>query len=120
LLRRSRHGRIVFIGSVAARLGGTIGPHYAASKAALVGLVEYLSRALGPQGTTVNLVEPGFVGTDLSAGLHRTAAQRRSMRIQVPLGRLGSVEDVAATVAFLVSSSAGYITRQRIAVSGGR
>jgi 3-oxoacyl-[acyl-carrier protein] reductase len=120
LLRRSRHGRIVFIGSAAARLGGTIGPHYAASKAALVGLVEYLSRALGQHGITVNLVEPGFVATDLSAELHRTSAQRRRMRGQVPLGRIGTLDDVSAAVAFLASADASYITRQRIDVSGGR
>jgi 3-oxoacyl-[acyl-carrier protein] reductase len=120
LLRRSKEGRIVFIGSAAARLGGTIGPHYAASKAALVGLVEYLSRAVGRHGITVNLVEPGFVATDLSAKQHRTPAQRRAMRDAVPLRRIGTAEDVAAAVAFLTSSGASYVTRQRVAVSGGR
>lgn len=120
LLKRSKAGRIVFVGSAAARLGGSIGPHYAASKAALVGFVEYLSRALGRHAITVNLVEPGFVATDLSAGLHRTPAQRRAMRNEVPLGRVGSMEEVAAAVAFLASVDAAYVTRQRIAVSGGR
>lgn len=120
LLRRSKDGRIVFIGSAAARRGGTIGPHYAASKAALVGLVEYLSRAVGRHGITVNLVEPGFVASDLSAKLHRTPAQRRAMREAVPLRRIGTAEDVAAAVAFLASTSASYVTRQRVAVSGGR
>jgi 3-oxoacyl-[acyl-carrier protein] reductase len=120
LLRRSKQGRIVFIGSAAARLGGTIGPHYAASKAALVGLVEYLSRALGRHRITVNLVEPGFVATDLSAKLHRGAAQRRAMRDAVPLRRIGTPDEVAAAVAFLAGSGASYVTRQRLAVSGGR
>lgn len=120
LLQRAKHPRIVFIGSAAARLGGTVGPHYAASKAALVGLVEYLSRALGKHGITVNLVEPGFLATNLSAGLHRTAAQRRRMRAEVPLGRIGTVDEVAAAVAFLASRNADYITRQRIEVTGGR
>jgi 3-oxoacyl-[acyl-carrier protein] reductase len=120
LLRRSKAGRIVFVGSAASRLGGTIGPHYASSKAALVGLVEYLSRALGKHRITVNLVEPGFVVTDLSAKLHRTAAQMCAMRSAVALGRVGTMEEVAATIAFLASGEAGYVTRQRIAVSGGR
>jgi 3-oxoacyl-[acyl-carrier protein] reductase len=120
LLRRAKHARIVLIGSTAARLGGSVGPHYAASKAALVGLVEYLSRALAKHGITVNLVEPGFVATELSAELHRTAAQRRRMRSLVPLGRTGTVDEVAAAVAFLVGGEAGYLTRQRIEVSGGR
>lgn len=120
LLRRSKDGRIVFIGSAAARLGGTIGPHYAASKAALVGLVEYLSRAVGRHNITVNLIEPGFIATDLSAKLHRTPTQRRTMQDAVPLARIGSAEDVAAAVAFVASSGASYVTRQRIGVSGGR
>jgi 3-oxoacyl-[acyl-carrier protein] reductase len=120
LLRRSAAGRIVFVGSVAARLGGTIGPHYAASKAALGGFVEYLSRALGKHRITVNIVEPGFVATDLSASLHRTVKQKRVMRQSVPLGRVGTMDEIAAMVAFLASSDAGYVTRQRIAVSGGR
>jgi 3-oxoacyl-[acyl-carrier protein] reductase len=120
LLRRSKAGRIVLIGSAAARLGGNIGPHYAASKAALAGLVEYLSRSLGPHGITVNLVEPGFVATELSGALHRTATQRQRMRKDVPLGRLGTMQDVAAAVAFLAGNGGAYITRQRLAVSGGR
>jgi len=120
LLRQSKTGRVVFIGSAAARLGGNIGPHYAASKAALAGLMEYLSRFLGPHGITVNLVEPGFVTTDLSSTLHRTPAQRRRMRKEVPLHRLGTLDDVAASVAFLAGSEGSYITRQRLQVTGGR
>ena len=120
LLRRSKAGRMIFIGSAASRLGGTIGPHYAASKAALSGLVEYLSRALGRYGITVNIVEPGFVMTDLSSGLHRSAATVRAMTQAVPLGRIGTTEEIAAAVAFLAAPSAGYITRQNLAVTGGR
>jgi NAD(P)-dependent dehydrogenase (short-subunit alcohol dehydrogenase family) len=120
LLRRSKAARIIFIGSAAARLGGTIGPHYTASKAALAGLVEYLSRALGKYRITVNIIEPGFVKTRLSSSLHRRAAQVRAMQRDVPLGRVGTVEDVAGAVAFLASAEAAYVTRQSIAVSGGR
>ena len=116
----SRGGSILFIGSAAARLGGNIGPHYAASKAALTGLVAWLACELGPSDITVNLLEPGYVETDLSATLHRHAAARRRMRADVPLRRLGCVDDVAATAAFLVGPEARYVTRERIAVSGGR
>jgi 3-oxoacyl-[acyl-carrier protein] reductase len=120
LLRRSRSGRMIFIGSAASRLGGTIGPHYAASKAALSGLVEYLSRALGRYAITVNIVEPGFVATRLSSSLHDRGAKVRAMRQAVPLGRIGTVNEVAAAVAFLAAPGASYITRQNLAVAGGR
>ncbi|HEY2425403.1 MAG TPA: SDR family oxidoreductase [Pseudolabrys sp.] len=120
LLRRSKGGRMIFIGSAASRLGGTIGPHYAASKAALSGLVEYLSRALGRYAITVNIVEPGFVATELSSSLHRGAANVRAMRQAVPLGRVGTVKEIAAAVAFLAAPNASYITRQNLAVTGGR
>jgi 3-oxoacyl-[acyl-carrier protein] reductase len=119
LMQRSKSGRIILIGSAASRLGGTIGPHYAASKAALYGLVEYLSRALGRYAITVNIVEPGFVATDLSARLHRGAKQR-VMQKAVPLGRVGTREEVAAAVAFLAGPNAGYVSRQTLAVTGGR
>jgi len=120
LLRRSKAGRIIFIGSAASRLGGTIGPHYAASKAAISGLVEYLSRALGRYKITVNIVEPGFVETDLSSDLHRNSARLRAMRQAVPVGRIGRVDEIASAVAFLAAPRAGYITRQSLAVTGGR
>ncbi|HET7597242.1 MAG TPA: SDR family oxidoreductase [Burkholderiales bacterium] len=120
LLRRSDAGRIIFIGSAASRLGGTIGPHYAAAKAAISGLVEYLSRALGGDGITVNVVEPGFVATALSARLHRKTSAVRAMKKTVPLGRVGTVNEIAAAVAFLAGRNAGYITRQHLAVTGGR
>lgn len=120
LLRDSKDGRMIFIGSAASRLGGTIGPHYAASKAALSGLVEYLSRRLGRYAITVNIVEPGFVATELSSSLHRSAAKVRAMRQAVPLGRVGTVSEIAAAVAFLAAPGAAYITRHNLAVTGGR
>ena len=119
LMQRSNAGRMIFIGSAASRLGGTIGPHYAASKAALSGLVEYLSRALGRYAITVNVVEPGFVATDLSASLHR-GSKLQAMRKATPLGRVGTLDDVSAAVAFLAGPDAGYVTRQTLAVTGGR
>jgi 3-oxoacyl-[acyl-carrier protein] reductase len=113
-------GSILFVGSVAARLGGNIGPHYAASKAALRGLMAWLARDLGPTGITVNLIEPGYVRTDISAGFYTTAAGRRRLRSEVPLRRIGTTEDVAATAAFLVGPGARYITGEHVAVAGGR
>lgn len=120
LLARSAAGRIVFVGSVAARLGGNIGPHYAASKAALRGLCAWLGRELASAGTTVNVVEPGYVETGMTAPLHRSAASRRRMQLEVPLGRVGSAEEVAAVVAFLAGSGGSYVTKECIAVAGGR
>jgi len=120
LLKRSSAGRIIFIGSAAARLGGNIGAHYSASKAALAGFVEYLSRAVGQHRITVNIVEPGFVQTELSASLHRTKADIRAMCRNVPLKRVGTVKDIANGVAFLAGDAAAYITRHKLAVTGGR
>ena len=120
MLARSGSGRIVFIGSVAARLGGNIGPHYAASKAALRGLCSSMGRELAPSGITVNVVEPGYVATDLSEVIHRSVAMRRRMRAEVPLERTGTVEEVADVVAFLAGPGGSYVTRECIAVAGGR
>jgi 3-oxoacyl-[acyl-carrier protein] reductase len=106
LMARGRYGSILFVGSVASRLGGSIGPHYAASKAALGGLVAWLARELGPAGITVNLLEPGYVETDISSAFYRTAASRRKLRADVPLRRIGSIDDLAATAAFLVGPHA--------------
>jgi len=120
IMVRAGTGSILFVGSVASRLGGNIGPHYAASKAALGGLVAWLARELGPAGITVNLLEPGYVETDISAEFYRTAASRRRLRADVPLKRTGKIADVAAMAAFLVGPQARYVTRERIAVAGGR
>jgi len=119
-LARSTQGRIVFVGSVASRLGGNVGPHYAASKAALNGLSTWLGRELAANGTTVNVVEPGYVKTNLSVALHSSAAGRAKMRREVPLGRAGTVDEVASLVAFLAGPGGAYISRERIAVAGGR
>jgi 3-oxoacyl-[acyl-carrier protein] reductase len=116
----ARGASILFIGSVASRLGGNIGPHYAASKAALGGLVAWLAHELGPAGITVNLLEPGYVETDMSAAIHRSTASRRRLRADVPLRRVGSIDEVAAMAAFLVGPQARYVTKERVAVAGGR
>jgi 3-oxoacyl-[acyl-carrier protein] reductase len=115
-----RSGRIVLIGSLAGSRGGTIGPHYAASKAALLGLMQWSFRELAPSGVTVNVVAPGFVETALSAHAYATSRARGAMSARVPLGRIGTPEEIAALVAFLVGPDAGYITGECITIAGGR
>ena len=91
--------------------------NYVASKAGLIGLTKTAARELAPRGVTVNAIAPGFIETDMTAALPEKA--REAMLSQVPLGRAGKPEDVAAAVAFLVSDSAAYITGQVLHVSGG-
>jgi 3-oxoacyl-[acyl-carrier protein] reductase len=117
---RQRGGRIVLVGSLAGSKGGTIGPHYAASKAALLGLMQWSFRELAPAGVTVNVVAPGFVETALSAAAYATPRRRAAMAARVPLGRIGAPEEVAALVAFLAGPDAAYITGECITIAGGR
>ena len=120
VITRAGGGSILFVGSVAARLGGNIGPHYAASKAALSGLVKWLAKELGPMDITVNLIEPGYLETDLSGTFYRSSEARRKVREEVPLKKIGTIGDVAAAAAFLVGPDARYITMEQVAVAGGR
>ena len=103
---RGRFGRIVFISSVVGQLGSAGQVNYAASKSGLVGMARSLARELGSRGVTANVVAPGFIETDMTAE-------------QIPLGRFGSVADIAGTVEFLASDAAGYITGALIPVDGG-
>jgi len=120
LMRRQRFGRIIYIGSLAGLRGGTIGPHYAASKAGLMGLMQWTFREVARYRTTVNVVAPAFVITALTAGAYRTAAARALMAARVPVGRPCTPEEVAAVVAFLAGPDAGYITGEWITMAGGR
>ena len=114
---RLRRGRIVFISSVVGLLGSAGQVNYAASKAGLVGMARSLARELGSRSITANVVAPGFVETDMTAVL--TDEQRDTIRQQVPLGRYGSPEEVAAAVTWLAGEHGGYVTGAVIPVDGG-
>lgn len=114
---RGRFGRIVFISSVVGMMGSAGQVNYAASKSGLIGMARSLARELGSRGVTANVVAPGFIETDMTAALGEDLVKKYAE--QIPLGRLGSVDDVAGTVEFLTSEAAGYITGAVIPVDGG-
>jgi 3-oxoacyl-[acyl-carrier protein] reductase len=116
-MMKQRSGRIVNITSVVGAAGNAGQANYAAAKAGVAGLTRSLARELGSRNVTVNCVAPGFIGTDMTGAL--TDAQRQALLAQVPLGRLGTVDEVAAAVAFLVSPGAAYITGTQLHVNGG-
>ena len=114
---KQRHGRIINITSVVGASGNAGQANYAAAKAGVAGMTRSLARELGSRSITVNCVAPGFIATDMTDAL--PAAQKEALLTQIPLGRLGSVDDVAHAVAFLASESAGYITGAELHVNGG-
>ena len=114
---KARYGRIVFVSSVVALLGSAGQGNYAASKAGLVGLARSLTRELGARGITVNVVAPGFIETDMTAALDQATIDAYKKRI--PAARLGSTDDVASAVEFLVSDAAGYISGAVLPIDGG-
>lgn len=117
LMLRARGGRIINLSSVVAGMGNPGQTNYAATKGGVEALTRSLAIELGSRGVTVNAVAPGFIETSMTEGLPDDVRTR--LLEQIPLGRLGSVEDVARTVRFLASSDAGYITGQVIHVNGG-
>ena len=114
-MARTRWGRIISLSSVAARVGNRGQANYVAAKAGIEAASRTLARELGSRGVTVNCVAPGIIETGMADGVFDPAAIQR----MVPLQRPGTAEEVAATVAFLASDAAGYITGQVIPVDGG-
>jgi len=114
---RQRWGRIINISSVVGEAGNAGQSAYAAAKAGIIGLTKSLARELASRNVCVNAVAPGFIATDMTVNIPQAARER--LRLQIPLGRLGTPEDVAGIVAFLASEEAGYITGQVVRVNGG-
>ncbi len=116
-MTKARHGRIINITSVVGYSGNAGQTNYAAAKAGLVGFSKSLAREIGPRGVTVNCVAPGFIETDMTNAL--AESHRHALLANIPLGRLGQAEEVAAAVVFLASPQAGYITGETLHVNGG-
>jgi 3-oxoacyl-[acyl-carrier protein] reductase len=116
-MMKARHGRIIQIGSVVGSSGNPGQANYAAAKAALIGFTKSLAQEVGSRNITVNCVAPGFIDTDMTKAL--PDAQRAKLLERIPLGRLGSPDDIAHAVAFLASPQAGYITGATLHVNGG-
>lgn len=116
-MMKAKRGRIINIGSVVGATGNPGQANYCAAKAGMIGFTKSLARELGSRGITVNAVAPGFIDTDMTRAL--PAEQREALIKQVPAGRLGTPEDIAAAVVFLASASASYITGDTLHVNGG-
>ena len=114
---RLRRGRIVLISSVVGLLGSAGQVNYAASKAGLVGMARSIARELGSRSITANVVAPGFIETDMTGVL--TDEQKKAILAQVPLGRYGSVTEIAETVLWLTGPGAAYVTGAVVPVDGG-
>ena len=116
-MMKQRYGRIINITSVVGASGNAGQANYAAAKAGVAGMTRALARELGSRNITVNCIAPGFIETDMTAGLPES--QQKLLLTQIPLGHLGKPEDIAHAVSFVASPQAGYITGQEIHVNGG-
>ena len=114
---RQRSGRIVAISSVVGQMGNAGQANYAASKAGLIGFCKALAREVASRNVTVNVVAPGLIATDMTKAI--TDHAKGDWASQIPMGRMGTPEDIAAAVGFLASDEASYITGQVLAVNGG-
>ncbi|MEN8133237.1 MAG: 3-oxoacyl-ACP reductase FabG [Pseudomonadota bacterium] len=116
-MMKARRGRVINVASVVGLLGNPGQSNYAAAKAGMIGFAKSLAREVGTRGITINTVAPGFIDTDMTRSLPE--AQRKALLSQIPLNRLGQVEDVANAVAFLASAGAAYITGETLNINGG-
>jgi 3-oxoacyl-[acyl-carrier protein] reductase len=116
-MMKERRGRIVNITSIVAVTGNPGQANYSAAKAGLLGFTKSLAKEVASRGITVNAVAPGFIDTDMTRALNEE--QRSGLQAQIPMGRLGTADDIAAAVLFLASPSAGYITGETLHVNGG-
>ncbi len=116
-MMKARQGRIINITSVVGVAGNPGQANYAAAKAGMIGFSKSLAQEIGSRGITVNCVAPGFIDTDMTRAL--TQEQQQALLANIPLGRLGQVDDIAAAVAFLASPGAAYITGTTLHVNGG-
>ena len=116
-MMKAKRGRIITIASVVGSTGNPGQANYSAAKAGILGFTKSLAREVGSRGITVNAVAPGFIDTDMTRELPE--AQREALIQQIPLGCLGTADDIAAAVAFLASDLAAYITGETLHVNGG-
>jgi len=116
-MMKKKNGRIISIASVVGAMGNAGQTNYSAAKAGIMGFTKSLAREVGPRGITVNAIAPGFIKTDMTDALPEE--QKEFLANQIPLGRLGTVDEIAASVLFLAGESGAYITAQTLHVNGG-
>lgn len=116
-MMKKKAGRIISIASVVGAMGNAGQTNYAAAKAGIMGFTKSLAREVGPRGITVNAVAPGFIKTDMTDALPE--AQKEALSKQIPMGRLGTVDEIADAVLFLAGGSGSYITAQTLHINGG-